>query len=319
MPYYDAGSATSSRFLPGFVLGGRPRRRHRWEQRRPGGSLGGGTSPAAATSAAVATSAWRNGGGGGGDSGGGEDFLDANARARAALAFGFARIASAARSRQTSARVDNPWFPLKPGTVLTYQGVKDGAFPQVMTVTHRTKRIDGAPVVVVSDSLHPRPAAEHLMVLRTNAATSGTSGRTPRARRANGRITAPRVVAGRARRRRAGIFMPAPTSRPIVPAGVLQGSGRGSLQGAHPARPVQVPYTSSRAVLPTREDALEPGVIDHKSRPRRRHRSRQTVKATSATLVSSADADLKGRGSRQCERGIGHADRAPPDVTVTRR
>jgi hypothetical protein len=42
------------------------------------------------------------------------------------------------------ASVDNLWYPLKPGSVYVYRGVKDGeSSREVMTVTHRTKVIDG--------------------------------------------------------------------------------------------------------------------------------------------------------------------------------
>ena len=79
-----------------------------------------------------------------------------------AVTIAFASIASAAPNpSEFSARVDNPWFPLKPGTVLTYRGVKDGEpSREVLTVTHRTKRIDGVPVVVVSDKLYLRGRLE---------------------------------------------------------------------------------------------------------------------------------------------------------------
>jgi len=53
-----------------------------------------------------------------------------------------------------SADVTNPWFPLKPGTVYTYEGVKDGKpSREVLRVTHRTKTITGVPCVVVDDRL----------------------------------------------------------------------------------------------------------------------------------------------------------------------
>ena len=58
-------------------------------------------------------------------------------------------------SRGFSAHVTNPWFPLKPGTVYTYQGVKDGKpSREVLRVTHRTKTIQGVPCVVVDDRLY---------------------------------------------------------------------------------------------------------------------------------------------------------------------
>src|SRR5689334_20942606 len=53
-----------------------------------------------------------------------------------------------------SARVDNPWFPLKPGTTYVYRGVKDGkATREVLTVMRRTAVIGGIPCAVVSDRL----------------------------------------------------------------------------------------------------------------------------------------------------------------------
>src|SRR5437588_7434693 len=54
--------------------------------------------------------------------------------------------------RRFSARVTNPWYPLLPGSVYVYRGVKDGEpSREVMTVTPRTRSIHGAPCVVVSD------------------------------------------------------------------------------------------------------------------------------------------------------------------------
>ena len=56
-----------------------------------------------------------------------------------------------------SARVDNPWFPLQPGTQYVSVGVRDGQPARdVMTVTHRTTTIDGVPCVVVADRLYLR-------------------------------------------------------------------------------------------------------------------------------------------------------------------
>ena len=53
-----------------------------------------------------------------------------------------------------SADVTNPWFPLKPGAVYTYTGVKDGKpSREVLRVTHQTKTITGVPCVVVDDRL----------------------------------------------------------------------------------------------------------------------------------------------------------------------
>ena len=55
------------------------------------------------------------------------------------------------------ARVDNPWFPLLPGTRYVYTGAKDGKPSRdVLTVTHQTKTIDGVRCVVVHDRLYLR-------------------------------------------------------------------------------------------------------------------------------------------------------------------
>jgi hypothetical protein len=52
------------------------------------------------------------------------------------------------------AAIDNPWFPLKPGAVWTYRGVKDGEKGvDTMRVTDATKVIAGVTCVVVHDEL----------------------------------------------------------------------------------------------------------------------------------------------------------------------
>jgi len=46
--------------------------------------------------------------------------------------------------------IDNPFFPLKPGTKFTYRGESDGTpTREVMTVTHETKKILGVTTTVV--------------------------------------------------------------------------------------------------------------------------------------------------------------------------
>ena len=58
------------------------------------------------------------------------------------------------------ARVDNPRFPLKPGSRWHYRGVdEDGRFTDHMRVTHRTKEIEGVRTTVVHDVVlkHGKP------------------------------------------------------------------------------------------------------------------------------------------------------------------
>src|SRR5690349_20409490 len=54
-----------------------------------------------------------------------------------------------------AATVDNPYYPLKPGTTYRYRGVKDGRPTlDVYAVSHETKQIEGAPCVAVNDNLY---------------------------------------------------------------------------------------------------------------------------------------------------------------------
>ena len=57
------------------------------------------------------------------------------------------------------ARVDNPWFPLTPGTTLLYRGaMKDGKTPQEdhFAVTSKRKLVMGVPCTVVRDTVTSR-------------------------------------------------------------------------------------------------------------------------------------------------------------------
>jgi hypothetical protein len=54
--------------------------------------------------------------------------------------------------RDFSARVTNPWFPLRPGTTFRYEGSEDGKRAvDIVRVTDRVTRIGGVPCVVVDD------------------------------------------------------------------------------------------------------------------------------------------------------------------------
>src|SRR5436309_12808215 len=62
---------------------------------------------------------------------------------------------AAHRTAPFAATVDNPWFPLKPGTTFVYRGVKDGQPTRdVVTVERATRMIQGAPCAVVTDRLY---------------------------------------------------------------------------------------------------------------------------------------------------------------------
>jgi hypothetical protein len=178
--------------------------------------------------------------------------------------------------RGFSARVDNPWFPLRPGTVYVYEGMKDGKPARdVVTVTDKVARIDGAPCRVVKDRLYlGGTLAERTTDWYTQDRRDNVwyFGETTAELDAGGRVTSTEGSwrAGRDGAQ-AGIYMPA---QPRVGR-----TGRQELYEGHAEdhfkvlslhASVQVPYTTSRNALLTKEwTPLEPGVVDRKFYVRR--------------------------------------------------
>jgi hypothetical protein len=170
-----------------------------------------------------------------------------------------------------SARIDNPWFPLKPGTTLVYRGLKDGQPSRdVVTVTDRTKTIDGAPCVVVEDRLYLR---ERLRERTSDWYTQDRNGNvwyygeSTAELDKRGRVTSTEGSwqAG-VNGAKPGIFMPA---NPKVGGGGRQeyykGHAEDRFQILSLHASVHVPYVSSKNALLTGETTrLEPGVVDHK-------------------------------------------------------
>jgi hypothetical protein len=170
-----------------------------------------------------------------------------------------------------SARVDNQWFPLRPGSKYVYRGVKDGkASRDVVEVTHRTKLIRGARCVAVHDRLYVQG---HLGERTTDWYTQDQHGNVwyfgedTAELDAQGRVTSTEGswLAGRDGAR-PGIFMPA---RPRVGESFRQefykGHAEDGFEILSTRTHVQVPFvTSSRALLTKETTPLEPGVVDHK-------------------------------------------------------
>ena len=170
-----------------------------------------------------------------------------------------------------SARVDNPWFPLQPGTVYVYRGVKDGKPARdVLTVTHRTRKIDGVPCVVVADRLYLRGRLEERTTDWYSQDRKGNVwyfGESTAELDAQGHVKSTEGTwqAGRDGAV-AGIYMPA---HPTVGRSGRQEFYRGHAEdhfqvlGLHAS--VGVPYVTSHDALLTKEwTPLEPGVLDHK-------------------------------------------------------
>jgi hypothetical protein len=65
---------------------------------------------------------------------------------------GIAAAAESIDAADFGLTIDNPWHPLIPGTVMSYEGTKDDKpATQVVTVTSKTKTINGVKCIVVED------------------------------------------------------------------------------------------------------------------------------------------------------------------------
>ena len=195
----------------------------------------------------------------------------AQAARRTAIAAGLVAGGSGGATRGFAPRVDNPWFPLTPGTTLVYRGVKDGKTARdVVKVLHTTRTIQGVRCTSVGDRLYlagrleERTTDWYAQDLRGNVWYFGEA--TVELDR-SGHVTSTEGswLAGR-HGARAGIYMPA---RPHVGQTGRQEYYKGHAEDNFAvvsvnAR-VSVPYVSStRAVLTKEWTPLEPGTLDHK-------------------------------------------------------
>ena len=167
--------------------------------------------------------------------------------------------------------VENPWFPLKPGTVLTYTGEDEGTPARdVFVVTNRTKLIQGIHTTVVFDRVF-----EHGRVVERTYDYYGQDrngnvwylGEDTATLKRNGQVES-REGTFRAGRdgARGGIFMPV---HPRVGFGGWQEFYVGHAQDRFKAlslhTTVRTPAVTSRDAMLTQETTpLEPAVLDHK-------------------------------------------------------
>jgi len=178
----------------------------------------------------------------------------------AALAAG---TAGGQGGRAFTPRVTNPWFPLVPGSTYRYQGIKDGKRShEVLTVTRRTKVVDGVECVVVDDRLwvdghlaertndwYAQDRKGNVWYFGEDTAELDPSGKVT-TREGSWRAG----VAGA----RAGILMPA---NPRVGQTGLQELWKG-----HAEDHFRVVARLGKNALVTEEwTPLEPGVLDHKT------------------------------------------------------
>ncbi|WP_426572505.1 hypothetical protein [Aquihabitans sp. McL0605] len=169
------------------------------------------------------------------------------------------------------ATVDNPWFPLEPGSSYVYTGVKDGTPARdVYRVTRSTQTIDGVPCVIVDDRLY---LAGHLEEKTSDYYTQDKQGnvwyfgeRTAELD-PTGKVTSTEGswLAG-VRGAKPGLFMEA---NPVVGHAYRQEYDRGNAEDqfrvASLTEPVTVPLGHFTDALLTEETtAIEPGTLDHK-------------------------------------------------------
>ncbi|HSC49259.1 MAG TPA: hypothetical protein VLD16_03260 [Gaiellaceae bacterium] len=170
-----------------------------------------------------------------------------------------------------SARVTNAWFPLRSGSVYRYRGVKDGQpSREVMTVTRRTRTIDGARTVAVSDLLYLRGRLEERTTDYYSQDRDGNVwyfGEDTAELDRDGKVkdTSGSWLAGKDGAK-PGIFMYAhPRAGQSARQEYLKGEAEDHFQVLRLGERVTVPFESFGDALLTKEwTPLEPGVLDHK-------------------------------------------------------
>jgi len=179
--------------------------------------------------------------------------------------------ATPAKAKGFVDRVDNPWFPLRPGMTFVYRGVRDGEpSREVLTVTPLTKLIAGVRCTVLHDRLylsgrlHERTTDWYAQDARGNVWYYGENTAELDKK---GRVTSTEGswqagVDGA----NAGIYMPAhPKVGQTFAQEFYKGHAEDHFRVLSLAVPVNVPYTTSKRALLTEEwTPIEPGVIDHK-------------------------------------------------------
>ena len=175
------------------------------------------------------------------------------------------------RAAEFVVRVDNPWFPLTPGTVYVYRGIKDGKPSRdVVTVSRATRMIEGVKATSVHDDLYVEGRLEERTTdwyAQDRAGNVWYLGEATAELDRRGHVTNREgswlAGVGGAE---PGIYMPA---RPTVGRGgrqeYLKGHAEDHFRVVALNATVSAPALSSAHALLTEEwTPLEPGVLDHK-------------------------------------------------------
>jgi hypothetical protein len=171
----------------------------------------------------------------------------------------------------TPGRVDNPWFPLRPGNRLVYRGTEDGnQLRDVFFVTQQTKVIDGITCRVVHDRLYQNRTLRERTTdwyAQTKQGTVWYFGEQTAELNRNGHVVS-REGSFKSGQdgAEAGIFM---TAHPQVGQSFKQEDYPGHAEDRFTVLDlnshISVPVVGSHNALLTKETTvLEPGVLDHK-------------------------------------------------------
>ena len=169
------------------------------------------------------------------------------------------------------ARVDNPWWPLKPGSRWHYRGVDtDGRFADNMRVTQRTKKIEGVRATVVHDvvSRHGKPREiTNDFYAQDRHRNVWYFGEKTRELDRHGHVTSREgsFLAGRHGARPGVLFPGHPRTGQTAGQEYYKGRAEDHMKILDLNARVSVPFVSSHQAVKTKEwSPLEPNVVDHK-------------------------------------------------------
>ena len=173
--------------------------------------------------------------------------------------------------RFTRGRVDNPWFPLRPGNTLVYRGTEDGnRLRDVFFTTYTTRQIEGVTCRAVYDQVFVNGIRREVTTdwyAQTKRGTVWYFGERTAVLDRHGNVVSREgsFQSGRDGAK-AGIFMPA---HPMVGQSFRQEDYPGHAEDRFTIRDlnahISVPVLASgHAMLTAETTPLEPGVLDHK-------------------------------------------------------
>lgn len=167
--------------------------------------------------------------------------------------------------------VANPWFPLRPGSVWRYKGLKEGMkTTDVVTATHRTKKILGVTTTVVHDVVSVKGKPEEVtndFYAQDRHGNVWYFGEETEELNAQGKpISTEGSFEAGVEGARPGVLIPGhPKVGLVGRQEFLKGEAEDHFRVLDLKASVSVPFVSARKALRTREwTPLEPATVDNK-------------------------------------------------------